>query len=155
MPRNDDPCGVRRWRVVAHEPPDGGDPVRPLALLVEDAPDILATTGRFLEAAGFEVVRATSGTDALIPLASGAEFVLLVTDYAMPGLNGVDLAVRALELLPDLKVLIITGFPGTDGFSRLSRDVAVMVKPFQRAELIAQLKSWFDIGRSSLQKPYE
>jgi CheY-like chemotaxis protein len=120
-----------------------GTPVRPLALLVEDSPDVLATTSRFLEAAGFHVVRAGNGQEAMAPLASGQEFALLVTDYAMPGLNGVDLALRALAMHPELKVLIITGFPCIEGLSALPPAVVVLLKPFRREELLAQLRIWF------------
>src|SRR4051812_48490459 len=94
------------------------------ALLVDDHPDVLITTGAFLEAAGFDVVRAHNGDEALAHLASGQMFVLLVTDYAMPGLNGVDLATQALERLPALKVVIISGYPSDAGlFNRPSNVV--------------------------------
>ena len=66
-------------------------------------PNVLVTTGAFLEAAGFDVVRARDGDEALAHLASGQTFALLVTDYAMPGLNGVDLATEALERRPARK----------------------------------------------------
>ena len=116
-------------------------------LLVEDSPDILATIGRFLEAAGFDVMRADNGDEALNALVAGPRFALLVTDYAMPGLNGRDLAIRARAMFPDLKVLIITGFPNAETLRELPAGVAVMVKPFRRAKLIAQLTEWFDIGQ--------
>jgi CheY-like chemotaxis protein len=126
---------------------------RPQALLVEDSSDILTTTAIFLEAAGFDVARACSGDEALLPLASGTQFDLLVTDYAMPGLNGLDLAVYALHQLPDLKVLIITGFPGSNGLAELPPGVAALVKPFRRAQLIGQLQGWFGIRQAGLPEP--
>jgi len=129
------------WRL---RPSDQPNPIRPLALLVEDSPDILKATGAFIEAAGFEVVRACNGEAALGPLASGQEFALLVTDYAMPGLNGLQLALRALKKFPSLKVLIITGYPDTRDLADLPAGVAMLMKPFGRAELIARLESWFD-----------
>ena len=116
------------------------------ALLVEDSPDILATIGRFLDAAGFDVMRADNGDKALSALVVGQRFALLVTDYAMPGLSGREIAIRALAMLPDLKVLIITGFPDAEALTELPAGVAVMVKPFRRAKLLAQLSEWFDIG---------
>src|SRR5579864_3971617 len=101
MPRKRDDG---RSRAKRPDMPDRGVPVRPLALLVDDHPDVLVTTGAFLAAAGFDVVRADNGDEALTYLASGQVFVLLVTDYAMPGVSGVDLATQALERLPALKV---------------------------------------------------
>jgi CheY-like chemotaxis protein len=108
-------------------------PSRGPALLVDDQPDILATTAAFLIAAGFDITRARSGEAGLACLATGQRFVLLVTDYAMPGINGVDLTKQALERLPDLKVLIMTGFPDDAQLFGRPPGVAVLAKPFRRA----------------------
>jgi CheY-like chemotaxis protein len=121
-------------------------PGRTPALLVDDHPDVLVGIGAFLEAAGFDVVRARSGDEALAYLASGQSFSLLVTDYAMPGVNGVDLARQALEQLADLRALIITGFPSDAGLFDRPANVALLAKPFRRAELITALQSLFATG---------
>jgi CheY-like chemotaxis protein len=121
---------------------------RTSALLVDDHPDILLTTGIFLEAAGFDVVRVPNGDAALPHLESGEKFALLVTDYAMPGINGTDLAARALEQLPALKVLIITGYPCDAGLFNRPSGVALLTKPFRRATLITCLKSLFPPGQT-------
>jgi len=123
-----------------------GAAVRPLALLVEDMPDVLITTGRFLEAAGFDVVRACNGEEALQPLESGQQFALLVTDYAMPKLNGLELAAKARERFRDIKVLVITGFPDVEALADLPSGMAFLIKPYKRADLIGQLKAWFTLG---------
>jgi CheY-like chemotaxis protein len=142
--RSDRPLGQGR---------DG--PIRPLVLLVDDAPEVLRTTGIFLEAAGFDVTRANSGDEALACLDSGQMFALLVTDYAMPGLNGVDLLARALEKLPAMKAIIITGFPDTDNLGEMPPGVALLLKPFRRAELFAQLKTLFGTGQTGLSDPHD
>ncbi len=118
-------------------------PHRAPALLVDDHPDVLVTTGAFLQAVGFDVVRARNGDEALTWLASGQTFALLVTDYAMPGLNGADLAALALERLPALKVLIITGFPNELAVVSWPSHVALLAKPFRRAALIERLNLLF------------
>jgi CheY-like chemotaxis protein len=118
-------------------------PNRTRALLVDDHPDVLVTTAAFLAAAGFDVVRASDADEALAHLASGHMFTLLVTDYAMPGLNGVDLATQALEQFPALKVIIITGFPSDAGLFQRPSSVALLAKPFRRAALIERLQSLF------------
>lgn len=128
-----------RWRVAL---PEQGS--KPLAMLVDDAPDVLTTTGKFLEAAGFDVVRATNGQAALTSLASRQKFKLLVTDYAMPGLSGVELTVQAQGTNPDLKTLIITGFPSAEGFEHLPPNTTILVKPFRRSAFIDALRPWFD-----------
>jgi CheY-like chemotaxis protein len=113
------------------------------ALLVDDHPDVLVGVGAYLTGAGFEVTRAADGDDALYRMTSGQEFALLVTDYAMPGLDGVDLAREALERNPALKVLIITGFPSDAGLFNRPAGVAMLAKPFRRAALIEVVQSLF------------
>jgi CheY-like chemotaxis protein len=129
-----------RWRVAL---PEQGA-AQPLAMLVDDTPDVLTTTGKFLEAAGFAVVRTSDGQAALAALSSDPKFMLLVTDYAMPGLNGMELTEKAQETIPDLKTVIITGFPGAEDFERLPPNTALLVKPFRRNALIDALRSWFE-----------
>jgi CheY-like chemotaxis protein len=131
-----------RWRVALPEQAES----RPLAMLVDDAPDILTTTGRFLEAAGFDVIRATDGQAALASLASGQAFSLLVTDYAMRGLNGVELTLQAQQEIPDLKTVIITGFPGAEDFEKLPPNTTLLNKPFRRNALIDALRKWFEFS---------
>lgn len=109
-------------------------------LLVDDAPDVLLTTGAFLQGAGFDVVRAASGDHALVVLAAGERFDALVTDYAMPALNGADLILKALRLQPSLPALIITGFAEITGIENLPGQIQVLRKPFRREELVRRVK---------------
>ena len=129
-----------RWRVALPQQATA----QPLAMLVDDAPDVLNTTGRFLEAAGFDVMRASDGQTALAAMTSDRGFMLLVTDYAMPGLNGVELTAQAQKEIPDLKTLIITGFPGAEDFEKLPPNTTLLVKPFRRSTLIDALRTWFE-----------
>jgi CheY-like chemotaxis protein len=153
MPANRDGRGDGRWRIVMPDGADGGVPARPPALLVDDNAEVLVTIGAFLTAAGFDVVRARDGDEALARLASGRMFVLMVTDYAMPGTGGVDLAAQALERLPALKVLIITGFPSDAGLFDRPSGVALLAKPFRRAGLIAAVRSLFEAATKIQQEP--
>jgi CheY-like chemotaxis protein len=129
---------------VANVPPT----VRLPALLVDDHPDVLVGVGAYLTGAGFDVTRVGSGDEALVRLGSGQAFALLVTDYAMPGLNGVDLACQALDQNPALKVLIITGFPSDPGLFNRPSGVAILAKPFRRSALIEVLESLFSVPHS-------
>jgi CheY-like chemotaxis protein len=92
-------------------------------------------------------VQASDADEALVRLGAGQQFSLLVTDYAMPGLTGRDLALQALARLPALKVLIMTGYPDVQGLAGLPPGVAVIMKPFRRAALIAQLSAWFNAAQ--------
>jgi CheY-like chemotaxis protein len=150
MPANRDERGDGRWRIAVPDRPDGGDPVRPRALLVDDNAEVLVTIGAFLAAAGFDVVPTHNGDEALAQLGSGQMFVLMVTDYAMPGISGVDLATQALERLPALKVLVITGFPSDAGLFDRPASVALLAKPFRRAALIAAVRSLLKTEQTNL-----
>jgi len=105
-------------------------------LLVDDVADVLVTASAFLERAGFQVVQAESGNQALAVLAAGERFDALVTDYAMPGMNGVELIEQARTVQPGLPALLITGFAEVGGADALPEAVAVLRKPFQRRELV-------------------
>jgi signal transduction histidine kinase/DNA-binding response OmpR family regulator len=108
-------------------------------LLVDDDPDVLVTMGAFLERAGLRVARASGGVQALAILASGERFDALVTDHAMPGLNGADLVAEGRLAQPGLPALIITGFAEIGREKALPEGVRMLHKPFPREELIAAL----------------
>ncbi|WP_313803119.1 PAS domain S-box protein [Sphingobium sp.] len=104
----------------------------PLVILAVDDDDLVLTnTAGMLEELGHTVFQATSGLDALRMLEEGS-VDLVITDYAMPGMTGAQLADEIEEKLPDLPVVIITGFaelpPNMTRRPRLD-------KPFKQAEL--------------------
>ena len=86
-------------------------------------PDVLVIVEAFLVGSGFVVVTAPDGDSALRIIASDSRIGLLVTDFAMPGLSGVDLIMQALQMRPNLKVLLITGYPHADGLAELPAGV--------------------------------
>jgi CheY-like chemotaxis protein len=77
-------------------------------LLVDDDEDVREAIAAFLEARHYRVLMARTGDDALRLLSQ--EHVEVLTDVVMPGLNGIELAKQAKQLLPDLKVLFMTGY---------------------------------------------
>jgi PAS domain S-box-containing protein len=109
-------------------------------LVVDDSPDALLVVGSFLRLGGLDVTGATDGDLALAELRSGRQFDVLVTDFAMPGMNGVELLRQALELDPQLPGLIMTGFSQRDVLPDLD-GIIVLRKPFNRAELLAAVHS--------------
>ena len=66
---------------------------------------------------------------------------MLITDFAMPGLNGVELIAQATQIRPNLKTLVITGYPDADGLAELPPHTTILVKPFRRDVLIAGVRS--------------
>ena len=78
-------------------------------LLAEDDNDMRRFLTRALQNAGYEVVSFDNGRSAYERLRE-EPFALLLTDIVMPEMDGIELARRATELDPDLKVMFITGF---------------------------------------------
>ena len=91
-------------------------------LVAEDEPAVRALFGSILEERGdCEFDLACDGEEALGKLARWRPDVL-ITDLKMPKLDGEQLASRALELHPDLTILVETGFPSVDGAVRLMKE---------------------------------
>jgi DNA-binding response OmpR family regulator len=105
------------WDAPGEVPPQGSLPAqrRQRILVVDDEPDILESLRDVLEACDphVEVVGARSGFEALGLLRS-APFDLLLTDYKMPRMDGLDLAREVRASHPDLPVVLLTAFPDLD-----------------------------------------
>jgi PAS domain S-box-containing protein len=106
-------------------------------LVVDDDPLIAMSTADMLEDLGHTVIEANSGKQALEILEDGQAVDLMVTDLAMPGMNGVELTALARRARPGLPVLLATGYaelPSVKG-SGLPR----LTKPYEQADLKAQI----------------
>ncbi|WP_226635307.1 PAS domain-containing protein [Brevundimonas poindexterae] len=118
------------------------DPVeRRSVLLVEDDPEVQAIAVAILETLGLKVTTAADGASALKRLRTGT-FDLLLTDIVMPGgMSGLDLAQRAADLYPEMRIVLATGYAGDDVDEAL-RDApwALIRKPFAADALKAVLK---------------
>ena len=81
-----------------------------VVLLVDDDEDILAMSGRWLEKAGYEVIKAMSGSEALSAL-SDNKIDLVLLDYVMPKMSGTETLqrIRDDERFKELPVIIRTG----------------------------------------------
>ena len=108
-------------------------------LLVDDTPDVLAVTAEILEGAGFVVVPAANGMEALALLESEQPFDVLVTDYVMPGLHGGLLIEQACACCPGLPALVVTGHTDSAALRDLPPGVAVLHKPVRGAALVRQV----------------
>jgi PAS domain S-box-containing protein len=111
-------------------------------LVVEDDPLVRAVVARELATHGYRVAEAPDGEAALERLAHTDEpFDLLITDLAMPRMDGRDLAAQVAELRPGLPVLFISGHP--DEATRrvlVEADRAYLQKPFTAEELMVRLE---------------
>jgi PAS domain S-box-containing protein len=108
---------------------------------VDDESVVLSVTKRALELAGFRVRATTRAVEALQWLEASCSGELpaidvLITDFRMPGLSGLELAQRARELAPDLPVILVTGF--AEGLPQSGNPPGVsacLQKPFRISEL--------------------
>ncbi len=117
-------------------PPAPQWPGRGRALFVEDDPEQLATTPRVLESLGYETVAAEGAEAAMRVLEKDAAFDVVITDFDMPGQNGVELAKLVDKLLPRVPVIIISGrHQAKESAKHAANVVRVVEKPFGREEL--------------------
>jgi signal transduction histidine kinase/CheY-like chemotaxis protein len=107
-------------------------------LLVDDDDQVRATTADMLRAQGFRVVEAGSGGAALEALESGGRFDLLLLDFAMPGMNGADVARAAATKRPGLRILFVTGYADLAAISHVDEQLVIR-KPFEERELARRL----------------
>ena len=110
--------------------PDG----KPLTILaVDDDAIILMNTAALLEDMSHTVFEATSADEAIDLFRSHPEIELIITDYAMPGKNGMQLAEQVSAERPGMPVILATGYGeiSSDSSFKIQR----LGKPFNRADL--------------------
>ena len=120
--------------------PAAADRTRPpLAriLVVEDDDAVRRPVCLFLLRRGYEVTAVTSGREALELLAAGTIDVdVLLTDIVMPGLSGVDVARKAREIKPTLRVAYMSGYTDHPAIrAGMGPDVGFLAKPFGLGDL--------------------
>ena len=116
-------------------------------LLVEDEPTLRALTARVLRDLGYQVLEAAHGAQAIeLVLAQTQPLQLLLTDIVMPGMRGNLLAERLVDLLPNLKVLFMSGYVGSalDVQGWLGTRAAFLQKPFSPDLLARKLREVLD-----------
>ena len=109
-------------------------------LLVDDHDEVREATAAMLEELGHHVNRAANGIEAVAALTDGsARCDLLVTDYAMPNMSGVELIRQARQLHPGLPSLLITGYAEGEAVVVSEDDVGLLFKPFTLEGLSAAI----------------
>jgi PAS domain S-box-containing protein len=105
-------------------------------LLADDHDGVRATTAAMLEDMGHRVTEASGGGEVLAIIERSPEaHQLIITDYAMPSLSGVEVIRRARSLTAGLPGIIITGYADTDSIANRPGDVLVLAKPFTQDQL--------------------
>jgi CheY-like chemotaxis protein len=109
-------------------------------LLVDDDGDVREVTANVLRSLGYRVIEVGSGGAALDVLDGAARVDLLLLDFAMPGMNGVEVARFARERRPDLPILFTTGYAEKMRLAEPDGKEPVLQKPYRTAELAAALR---------------
>jgi PAS domain S-box-containing protein len=108
-------------------------------LLVDDDPDVRDYAASCLGELGYAVIEAANGPDAIAVLSSAAALDALVVDFAMPGMNGLEVTDRARALRPGIAVLLTTGYADRSRFAEALGPEMVLGKPFRSPELAAAM----------------
>jgi two-component system, cell cycle response regulator CpdR len=110
-------------------------------LLAEDDNDMRRFLVKALNNAGYDVASFDNGLSAYKRLQE-EPFGLLLTDIVMPEMDGIELARRATELDPDLKVMFITGFAAValNPDSNAPKEAKILSKPFHLKDLVAEVQ---------------
>ncbi len=109
-------------------------------LLAEDDEDMRKFLERALEKAGHDVTAFGEGMSAF-ECVKGDSFDLLLTDIVMPEMDGIELARRAADLDPELKIMFITGFAAValNPDNETPKDAKILSKPFHLRELVQEV----------------
>lgn len=112
---------------------------RRTVLLAEDDNQVREVAAELLRDAGFRVITASDGREALALLRRGEPVDMLFADVVMPGgVSGFDLGLEARRLRPGMPILLTSGYAGMAAAPE-ARDFEVLPKPYEREALVARL----------------
>jgi PAS domain S-box-containing protein len=110
-------------------------------LVVDDDPLVCASTAALLEDLGHIVIEAETGAQAIDILRAGNPVDLLITDYSMPGMTGVELVRAARELSPGLPAFLATGY--AEALADTAPELPKLRKPYRQSQVSAQIAELF------------
>ena len=116
-------------------------PATRVVLVVDDDAQVRSLLVRWAHTTGMHAIVADGGEDALLAFADHPEIDAVITDVAMPGLDGPTLATRLRAMRPSLPLVFISGFTGLteNPDVQLRPRVTFVAKPFSLQALSAAL----------------
>jgi PAS domain S-box-containing protein len=113
------------------------------ALIVDDQPDVLLVAVEVFRTLGYDVLSANNGPDALEILKRVPDVDVLFSDVVMPGMSGIELGHQARALIPDIKVLLASGYaaPALKSNHVAVDDFPLVAKPYRVAEIMKKLRA--------------
>jgi PAS domain S-box-containing protein len=118
-------------------------------LLVDDDEDVRKLAFEVLSEAGYSIIAAKNGFEALDLLAESKAFDLMLVDFAMPGMSGVALYEEARLRCPEMRVLFMTGFAESMKLETLGDDPPIIAKPFRLTDLLTAVADRLAAGRDA------
>jgi DNA-binding response OmpR family regulator len=112
-------------------------------LVVDDDEGVRSFLVCALRESGYAVSAAPEGTSAL-KLIGERDFDLILIDFALPGMTGADLVQRIREGRAGQKMLLISGYAGTEALQRAAGNVPLVAKPVTVRDLLAAVKAVLD-----------
>ncbi|MFP4362924.1 MAG: response regulator [Spirochaetia bacterium] len=116
-------------------------------LLVEDDDSVRNLVFKILNREGFSIMEARNGGEAILICEEKNKHIdLLISDVVMPHMNGKKLAERLQKTLPNLKILLMSGYPDKVGIdeTELNDNVAFMQKPFDSDDFLSTVNTLLD-----------
>lgn len=117
-------------------------------LVVDDEPHIRKLVTAILTNVGYRVLSADTGKNAIRLFKGNPDTELLLTDVVAPGMSGPMIADRIAALRPDIKVLFMSGYEGTQVVQRyvVEKGYSLLVKPFTVGELEGKVRMALENG---------
>ena len=142
------PASTEAYRPREREHAKSSSPIRcETILLVEDESEVRRLARLTLEASGYRVISAQNGQDAIEKTRDDIESVdLVLTDIVMPVMGGIRLVEVLKEIHPDIKVAMMTGYPGGSPSEGrfIEGEYQIIPKPFKPDELNAAVSEIID-----------
>jgi two-component system cell cycle sensor histidine kinase/response regulator CckA len=138
-PASDIPLSVKATAPALHVPDNHGKAIR--ILLVEDEDPVRLFAARALRDQGHDVIEARDGMQALKLLNDHTMLHVMVTDVMMPGIDGPTLAAKVKEIVPQIKILFVSGYPeeSVRQYVKGMHDVYFLPKPFALDDLVSRI----------------